>query len=161
MSEISTHGALFKPGATITPAIRKAAENTRAKLLADLKAVTPVRSGRLSSGWSVKLAGNGLEVSNQTPYATYVEMGTKRMPGRHMLGQTLPRAQRHFRVELAKQVGQELGTKITAGVEVGLPSGNDKLYEALTGNLQSYLGRSRGFRQGNAVQRFLSDRFTR
>ena len=55
----------------------------------ETKVRTPVRTGNLRNGWHTDVTRNGGnvhgEVSNPVEYAVYVEKGTFKMAGRHML----------------------------------------------------------------------------
>jgi hypothetical protein len=66
----------------------------RARTLADdARAGTPVRTGRLRSGWRVGSGGNGdSRVANDVPYARFVEYGTRHKAPAAMLGRALARA---------------------------------------------------------------------
>jgi hypothetical protein len=48
------------------------------------KASTPVKTGRLRDGWSVNASANSVTLSNDVPYADYVDKGTSRMSARNM-----------------------------------------------------------------------------
>lgn len=45
-------------------------------LLSKCKALTPVRSGKLRNGWSIKKSSNGYLIENDVEYAKYVNFGT-------------------------------------------------------------------------------------
>src|SRR6188474_2971731 len=49
---------------------------------------TPVDTGQLKSNWREKILPNSFILSNQTPYAYYVEYGTDVTPPRAMIGTT-------------------------------------------------------------------------
>lgn len=55
------------------------------QVLAQAKAATPVRTGRLKAGW--QLLGDALV--NEVPYAEFVNDGTPRMAPRNMTGRAL------------------------------------------------------------------------
>lgn len=126
-STINFYGQLFD-GARITPAITRAAEDTREFGLALIRAKTPKRTGRLASNWQVNLEAHGLRYQNPTPYGIFVEMGTKKMAGGHMLGSSLPAIETHFKKALAREVGLRLGKRIVANIT----SGTDLGYQSLT-----------------------------
>lgn len=71
----------FQPSAEETTKIESFALNY-------LRDVTPVRTGRLRSGWRVSAVGSTLSVTNNVPYAGYVENGTRKMRARSMANQT-------------------------------------------------------------------------
>jgi hypothetical protein len=123
---INLYGKLFD-GARITPAITRAAETARVFGLTLVKSKTPVRTGRLKSGWKANSSGHGIRWSNETPYGIFVEMGTRRMAARNMLSSSLPEIEKSFKKALAKEIGTKLAAKIIAKV-----SGDAGSYEALT-----------------------------
>lgn len=57
--------------------------------LKQLRAYTPVRTGKLKRGWTVTPDDGGVLVENEVEYASYVEEGTSRMDGQFMLQQTI------------------------------------------------------------------------
>lgn len=59
----------------------------RRKAMQVLDEVTPVRSGRLRSGWNSVLTPEFMLLVNETPYAEFVNDGTPRMSPRDMTGQ--------------------------------------------------------------------------
>lgn len=60
------------------------------RAVAFIKSVTPVRTGRLQAGWKLSdLGGEQAMITNDVPYAGYVNDGTPRMAPRDMTGQTL------------------------------------------------------------------------
>jgi hypothetical protein len=61
------------------------------------QARTPVRSGRLHSGWVVRKTDTArYEVVNTVPYARFVEHGTRDTPARPMLGPALLTARQRY-----------------------------------------------------------------
>lgn len=105
---ISFHGALFTEGSDITPAITKAAHVAKAYGLGLVKARTPVDTSELKSNWKAALEANGIRYVNDTPYAAYVEHGTSKMLGRHMLGDSLTDIETVFYNELSREIGKTL-----------------------------------------------------
>lgn len=101
---ISFYGQLFE-GTAITPAIRKAAQQTLDYGMTAIRVRTPVDTGLLKSQWTGRLEGHGVRIENPTPYSTYVEMGTRRMAARPMVGATYPEMVRRFRTYLGKEIG--------------------------------------------------------
>ena len=72
-------------------ALDKAIEAATKKTANDVKRTammtTPVRTGVLRRNWNMNEEGKWeYEVSNEVEYAIYVEHGTWKMAGRHMLG---------------------------------------------------------------------------
>jgi HK97 gp10 family phage protein len=62
-------------------------------VMADARAGTPVDTGTLRGAWRTRTtADDDTEVSNATPYARFVEYGTRHMAPRAMLGKALARA---------------------------------------------------------------------
>lgn len=79
----------------IQPDIRRIAE----QLAADAAARTPRDTGTLAGGWTVapgRDPGTSL-VQNSTPYAVYVEYGTRRRRAAAMLGSALASARGAYR----------------------------------------------------------------
>ena len=107
---ISFHGPLFD--GKVTDSIRKAAKGTQDFALKTLRAKTPVDTGRLRSEWQVSLEGKGLRITNAAPYATYVELGTSRMSGRHMVDQSLPAIASYFQRQLGRELGHQMAAKV-------------------------------------------------
>ena len=46
------------------------------KFIAEVKMRTPVDTGRLQEGWQSEVTPTHINISNDVPYAGYVEMGT-------------------------------------------------------------------------------------
>lgn len=105
---ISYYGKLFD-SPQITPAIARAANIAKTYGAGLIKARTPVDTGRLKSDWNVKLEGNGLRITNDAPYAGFVEFGTSKMAARSMMTTSLPDIQRVFIDELYSEIGEALG----------------------------------------------------
>lgn len=106
--EINYYGKLFEAD-DITPGIARAANIAKTYGLALVKARTPVDTARLHEGWQAKLEGGGIRWTNNTPYAAYVEFGTRKMAPRGMLTRSLPDIAEVFTQELYKEIGSELG----------------------------------------------------
>lgn len=113
---ISYYGALAD-GFKVTPSITAAAERTRQYAVKLIKERTPVDTGRLKGSWNVDLEGYGLRIENATPYAKFVELGTRKMRGRHMIEGAMPQIISQFRKELGTALGRALAGRITQGVE--------------------------------------------
>lgn len=64
-----------------------------------VKVRTPVDTGRLQSGWDAHVTKDAITIENLTPYAGFVEDGTDRMSGAHMLKTTMSEVD-----EIAKDV---------------------------------------------------------
>jgi hypothetical protein len=64
-----------------------------ADLQNELRADTPVRSGRARAGWKTKVAKDNFVIENKVPYVGYLDKGTKYMPasnkGRGIVGPAL------------------------------------------------------------------------
>ncbi|MBW4558426.1 MAG: HK97 gp10 family phage protein [Trichormus sp. ATA11-4-KO1] len=118
-AEISYFGELFT-GNKVTPAITKAANVAKTFGLALVSARTPVDTGELKSNWKAKLEGNGIRWLNDTPYAGFVELGTRKMAPRQMLTSSLIDISLVFEQELAKELGRTLGASVIAEM-VGTP----------------------------------------
>ncbi len=72
---------------------------------------TPVRSGRLRSGNRLLVNGNEATISNDTPYAIYVEFGTRHMAARAFMTRGLQQAEAQF----GRLTGQEVGDALRGG----------------------------------------------
>ena len=116
MSGINYYGVLAD-GFKVTPAISAAAEQTRRFAEKIIKARTPVDTGTLKRSWDIDLEGQGLRITNDAPYAPFVELGTKKMAGFHMVERSMPEIQREFRRQLGVSLGKALASAITMGVE--------------------------------------------
>lgn len=116
MSGISYYGVLAD-GFKITKPVSVAAERTRQYALNLIKERTPVDTGTLKRNWSVGLEGYGLRIQNSTPYAPFVELGTRKMRGRHMVEGAMPLIISEFRRQLGYALGARLSGVITRGVE--------------------------------------------
>lgn len=116
---IRFYGELFKVnGKTIPNAAAKAVSATQKFAELTLKANTPVKTGKLRDGWSVMQTKKGLGITNQTPYAIYVEMGTKHMRPRNMLKNSLPVINDYFETQLKQNLGKSLAAKVKTSTEV-------------------------------------------
>jgi hypothetical protein len=117
---IKFYGQLFT-GDEITPSIARAANIAKTYGLALIAARTPVDTGLLRSNWKAKLEGNGIRWLNDTSYASFVELGTKKMAPRHMLTDSLLDISEVFESELLKDMGRKAGAKLIAE-KVATPS---------------------------------------
>jgi hypothetical protein len=108
---VSYYGELFDV-ATITPPIKLAARETRDFGLAMIKLRSPVRTGALRDGWTGTLEGFGIRWEDPVHYTIYQEMGTRFMPGKHMLSRSMPEIRDYFKKRLAYHVGKRLAGKI-------------------------------------------------
>lgn len=77
-------------------------------LLASLRQKTPVDTGRLRAAWEVIPDARRvrLTIRNATPYAGYVEFGTRRHPPVAMLRRTLDEFAPQLRAELERAMGR-------------------------------------------------------
>ena len=107
-ASINYYGKLIEGGKVRTDVVQNALRQSAEYGQTLVRAITPRRSGRLASGWSVRVVAGGLLWTNQTPYSGYVELGTRHMAGRHML----ERAANATRQRFEQQLGRELGTQI-------------------------------------------------
>lgn len=69
---------------------------------------TPVRTGRLKSGNHLLVNGNEATISNDTPYAIYVEYGTRHMAARAFMTRGLQQAEAQFERVTGQAVGDAL-----------------------------------------------------
>lgn len=90
---------------------REAGEAAAAKGLAAVRALTPVRTGRLQMGWQKRVSrtGSSYQVSllNEVAYAPYVEFGHRAgksgfVPGRYMMSRGRIAAQTALAMEVAR-----------------------------------------------------------
>lgn len=79
-----------------------------------VKARTPVRTGELKANWQVGKSKTSVTFSNQTPYAAFVEYGTRRMKPRAMMQKTLPETQEVFKQAILRKLGTRLGNKVSS-----------------------------------------------
>ena len=63
------------------------------KIIPTLKRVTPVRTGKLKAGWESIIVDTTVLITNDVPYAGYVENGTRYFQGRGMIRQLKSRFQ--------------------------------------------------------------------
>lgn len=115
MSGITYYGVLAD-GFKVTPTITAAAERTRQYAVKLIKERTPVDTGTLKRNWEVDLEGYGLRIENPTPYAPFVELGTRKMAGRHMVEGAMPAIIAEFRRQLGLLLSKKLAASITQGV---------------------------------------------
>lgn len=98
--------------------IQTALEKTKQYGIALVKASTPVKSGTLKAGWDAQVTHNGIIWKNPTPYSGYVELGTKRMRGRNMLGNSLPYIKEYFGKQVAKSLGARVASQVVRSVPI-------------------------------------------
>jgi hypothetical protein len=110
---IKFYGELFTKG-SVTPAIARAANIAKTFGLALISARTPVDTGLLRSNWKAKLEGNGIVWQNDTSYAGFVELGTRKMRARHMMTDSLLDISEVFESELLKDLGKTTSKKLLA-----------------------------------------------
>lgn len=69
--------------------IQKVVDKTGMEALRNAENLTPVKTGKLKSGWKIARKGKGgkrrTEISNNIPYAVFVENGTNKTSPRNML----------------------------------------------------------------------------
>lgn len=121
-AEISYYGELFSGSSDkITPAIQKAANTAKTYGLALVKARTPVDTGELKNAWTATVEGKGIKWVNNTPYAGYVELGTRKMKPRYMLTDSIVDISLVFQEELNKEIGKAIGATVIQDL-VGTPA---------------------------------------
>jgi HK97 gp10 family phage protein len=82
-----------EPRRIVNPEVRRVAS----EVARDARSMTPRRTGTLRDGWRVAQRGKfGWSVVNDTPYARFVEYGTRHMRGQAMLGRALERARSRY-----------------------------------------------------------------
>lgn len=122
MGNINFYGELFNSGG-ITPEIQKALEVARAYGISLVKARTPVDSGLLRANWDAQVQGRGIKWTNPTSYASYVELGTKKMRPRYMLTDSLPDIAQVFEEELGKQIQRKASSPGYGNIAEGYKGG--------------------------------------
>lgn len=152
MSGISFYGALAD-GFAVSPAIKKATENTLKFGLKLVKSNTPIKTGRMKSSWNATLEGYGIRWSNDAPYASFVEGGTRRMAPRAPLAKAIPA----IRAEFRKQLGRELGNKLAKKISLTGDAPEVLSFRELVSSGRQVSGTS-GFKSGATVStsKFLS-----
>lgn len=81
--------------------MRNVLDDTQAYSLGETRRLTPVRTGKLKGAWAGAITnGDTLIVSNDTPYAGYVERGTRYFKGRKMLQRSIPMIERYLLARL-------------------------------------------------------------
>lgn len=151
---INAYGALFTKDVNITAEIRQAANRAAEYGRIRLALATPVQSGKLSRGWKVVLESRGVRITNDVPYSTFVEMGTRYFRGRRMLANNLPAIQGKFEDELRKVIGSKLagdvvGTLPKSPVTYRTKASGSQManyrYNALTQPSKQKVPNSKGF----------------
>jgi hypothetical protein len=112
MAEISFYGALAD-GFTVSPAIKRAAENTLKFGLKTIKSNTPIKTGTMKGSWKGELEGYGIRWTNSASYSSFVEGGTRHMAARAPMARALPAIKSEFRKQLGKEIGAKLSKKIS------------------------------------------------
>jgi HK97 gp10 family phage protein len=81
------------PKRVVDPAISRVST----EVMRAAQARSPVETGRLRSGWTVrKIAAGRYMVVNPVPYAKFVEYGTKDTPAHPMIGPALLTARQRY-----------------------------------------------------------------
>lgn len=102
---INYHGKLIANGQVRTDQVRQAMQRSATYGETLVRTLTPKRTGRLQAGWSVRVVGSGLLWKNPTPYAGFVEIGTRRMNGRRMLEKAERATRKYFQQQLSRSMG--------------------------------------------------------
>ena len=81
--------------------VQRLAKSISQEILSNLKAKTPVRTGRAKSGWQRSVANRDITIENRVPYVPYLERGTTRMraanSGRGIIGPALQQSKGKFK----------------------------------------------------------------
>jgi hypothetical protein len=81
--------------------VQRLAKSIGQEILTNLKAKTPVRTGRARSGWNRSVSNRDIVVENRVPYVPYLEKGTRRMraanSGRGIIGPALQQSKGKFK----------------------------------------------------------------
>jgi hypothetical protein len=110
-ASVNYYGKLLQGGKTNTFVVKKALAESRqfAELL--VKSLSPVRSGNLKAGWKVRTVGAGLLFTNPVPYTGFVELGTKKMAGKHMLDAAVDATREQFLTKVSEATGRHIAQK--------------------------------------------------
>ena len=81
--------------------VQRLAKSISQELVRNLKAATPVRTGRARSGWNRSVSDRNITIENRVPYVPYLEKGTTRMRaanrGRGIIGPALQQTKGKFK----------------------------------------------------------------
>jgi hypothetical protein len=100
-THIKASGPLFNKSITPKKIIQEAIKETADWTQGKLKTESPVRTGKLKSGWTVTPNRSSINVSNSVYYAPYVEKRVR------MVAKTIPQVERKL-VENVKQATNKL-----------------------------------------------------
>lgn len=110
---VTSTGELLKNG-KYKKYVDEALQEARDYAETAVKARTPVRTGELKANWQIGKSKTSVTFSNQTPYAAFVEYGTRRMKPRAMMQKTLPETQEVFKQALLRKLGKRLSDKVSS-----------------------------------------------
>ena len=118
--EIRYQGVLFDPNPKVNVAIARATKTVAEYSVGVIRSRTPIDTARLWKGWSMVTGARGVEIRNPTPYASFVELGTRKMSARLMLNRSLPEIEAKFKDALASELQRTLGaTKVLGSAKLG------------------------------------------
>lgn len=84
-------------------------KRTANNIFAEVKRTTPVRTGNLRRGWKKNKTGKWeWTVNNDVEYGPCVEFGTRKMKGRHMLGNAMHKEEPNFHRQIRSAVKKAL-----------------------------------------------------
>lgn len=109
-ADIQYIGTLWnKP--TMTAEVRAAVKETGDFARKILPTNTPVNTGRLARSWRVGTGERTLVITNPTPYAGFVEYGTRKMAAKEPLGRSLPEIEEFFKDALVSKIEAKLESR--------------------------------------------------
>jgi len=95
--------ALLQPKKAVQSAIKKTYKNTSRYALSTVRSITPIRTGRMKSGWEVQNdLSETMRIINPVPYAVYVD------DRRQIVERSLPAIEQYFTIEMLKNGLAEL-----------------------------------------------------
>lgn len=103
----------------MTAEIRTAIKLTRVFMLDRLKKNSPVKTGKLRKSWRVSVGDRLFVVRNDvrnkkgTPYAGFVDLGTRKIKPRRFTEKSVNEAAEHFKDTLADLVDKKLNRRNT------------------------------------------------
>lgn len=77
-------------------------DEAMAEVVTRIRYRTPVRTGALQRGWGLNKINNIYEITNEESYATYVESGTDKRAGVHMVRISIEELQQILQQKLDK-----------------------------------------------------------
>lgn len=85
-------------------AISEAQKNVETEAVEELESYTPIDTGRLISNWKVRGNDLAINISNETPYAKFINSGTRYIKPRNMVKKSTPKIIDLYEKEILKQI---------------------------------------------------------